>query len=119
MRPEVPVLLIQGSADTLVDPRGIRAYHQQLCEGSHTAFLHVIEGGSHRDALRQSPEIARGFMDQVGTHGQVQACRMDAGTAGPGVGLLDWPDDLLGGQAILPTAPAVLQCANPPPLPVL
>ena len=41
MSPNVPVMIIQGEADQLVDPRGTKAWYQQVCEA-------VIESADSR-----------------------------------------------------------------------
>lgn len=62
MSPTVPVMFIQGSNDTLVNPQGTRAYHDQLCQADKTAFYRGIADGSHRDALRRSGAISKQFL---------------------------------------------------------
>lgn len=62
MSPTVPVLLIQGTDDKLVSVQGTRAYERQLCKAGKTVFLHLVPGGSHRDALRQSAKFSAGFL---------------------------------------------------------
>lgn len=79
MSPTVPVMLIQGSADKLVNPQGTRAYHQQLCKDGKTAFYHAIANGSHRDALRQSPAVGQDFLAFLNGATGMSACSVDAG----------------------------------------
>lgn len=40
MVPTVPLMIVQGSKDHLVDPRGTYAYYQQLCK-SKTNYLSI------------------------------------------------------------------------------
>lgn len=74
MSPTVPLMLIQGGADQTVDPRNTRAYYQQLCQAGKTVFYHAVASGSHRFALRQSPQGAQAFLAYL--HGQksLQSC---------------------------------------------
>lgn len=74
MTPSVPVMLIQGSADDLVDARGTQAYYAQLCKAGKPAFYRSIKGGSHRDALRDSPPLAQGFLDWLDGRGTLRPC---------------------------------------------
>lgn len=75
MVPTVPLLLVQGDADQLVDARGIAAYVHQLCAaGTPNVFLRRIAGGSHRDALRQSPVLSADFLAQLDGKDRLPAC---------------------------------------------
>lgn len=65
MIPQVPVLLVQGDKDQLVDYRGTYAYYQQVCsEGKPIAF-HPVKNGDHRDSLRQSEFLIGNFINSV------------------------------------------------------
>lgn len=75
MSPTVPVLFIQGNKDQLVDPRGTRAYYQQLCQTDKTAFYDAIPDGSHRDALRQSPRLTQQFLAELAGQKQLTSCQ--------------------------------------------
>lgn len=61
MVPTVPLMIVQGSKDHLVDPRGTYAYYQQLCKLKKPTIYQTIDGGDHRDALRQSHTFATDF----------------------------------------------------------
>lgn len=75
MSPTVPVVLIQGANDTLVNASGTHAYYQQLCKAGKTVFHHLIAGGSHRDALRQSPPVSKAFLAYLnGQRSSLQSC---------------------------------------------
>lgn len=78
MAPTVPVMLIQGSADDLVDARGTQAYYTQLCKAGKPAFYRPIKGGSHRDALRNSPPVAQDFRDWLDGRGTLRPCSAPA-----------------------------------------
>ena len=74
MSPTVPVLIIQGTSDALVDARGTGAYYQQLCDADKAVFYQPIAGGSHRDALLQSWPLSEDFLDFLSGNGQAAAC---------------------------------------------
>lgn len=74
MSPTVPVLIIQGTSDALVDARGTSAYYQQLCKADKAAFYESITDGSHRDALLQSWPLAAGFLDYLHGNAQQTGC---------------------------------------------
>lgn len=62
MTPTVPLMLVQGTNDQLVDPRGTYAYYQQVCKAHKPVVYHSINGGDHRDAVRQSPNFSAEFL---------------------------------------------------------
>lgn len=74
MTPTVPVLIIQGTHDALVDARGTGAYYQQLCAADKTAFFQSIAGGNHRDALLHSWPLSAGFLDYLKGSTEQAAC---------------------------------------------
>ncbi len=74
MSPTVPVMLIQGSADRLVDPRGTQAYYRQICEAGKTVFYHAVANGSHGDALRLSPDGAQAFLADLDGYRPLPSC---------------------------------------------
>ncbi|HHQ1841275.1 TPA: alpha/beta fold hydrolase [Acinetobacter baumannii] len=65
MVPTVPLMIVQGSKDHLVDPRGTYAYYQQLCKSKKPTIYQTIDGGDHRDALRQSNTFATDFLNAI------------------------------------------------------
>ena len=65
MIPTVPVMLVQGDKDQLVDPRGTYAYFQQICKMKKPIEFHEVKGGDHRDSLRQSPTLIGNFINSV------------------------------------------------------
>ncbi len=65
MVPTVPLMIVQGSKDHLVDPRGTYAYYQQLCKSKKPTIYQTIDGGDHRDALRQSSTFATNFLNII------------------------------------------------------
>ena len=74
MSPAVPIMLIQGEVDQLVDPRGTKAYYQQLCKAGKTVFYDAVANGSHRDALNQSPQGAQDFLAYLNGRKSPQSC---------------------------------------------
>ncbi|SFU34943.1 Serine aminopeptidase, S33 [Nitrosomonas eutropha] len=78
MSPTVPVMLIQGTADKLINSHGTRAYYQKLCKAGKTAFYHAISNGSHRDALSQSQSVAQQFLAYLDGE-EMPVCSVDGG----------------------------------------
>ncbi|WP_025096205.1 alpha/beta hydrolase family protein [Acinetobacter soli] len=70
MIPTVPVLIIQGDKDQLVDYRGTYAYYEQICKEQKTIAFHPIKNGDHRDSLRQSEFLIENFTNSV-EHGEI------------------------------------------------
>jgi dienelactone hydrolase len=61
----IPVLILQGTADTVVTPDSQRAYRSQLCErGDHVTFLEY-PAVAHTDIRRTSFGDVLAWMDQV------------------------------------------------------
>ena len=65
MVPLVPLLLIQGDQDKLVDYRGTYAYFQGACEKKAPVEFHPMKGADHHQALIQSESLVKGFVDAV------------------------------------------------------
>ena len=65
MTPTVPVLLVQGEKDQLVDYRGTYAYYQQVCTKQKSIAFHLVKNGDHRDSLRQSEFLIENFIHSV------------------------------------------------------
>ena len=65
MTPTVPVLLVQGEKDQLVDDRGTYAYYQQVCTKQKSIAFHLVKNGDHRDSLRQSEFLIGNFIHSV------------------------------------------------------
>ena len=82
MTPQVPVMIIQGEADQLVDPRGTKAWYQQTCKAGKTVFFDAVAHGSHRDALNQSPQGAQKFLAYLNGQKSLQSCAALAPAAG-------------------------------------
>ena len=74
MSPNVPVLLVQGEKDHLVDYRGTYAYYQQVCKEQKPMAFHLIKNGDHRDALRQSEFLIGDFIKAVEQGTSVNTC---------------------------------------------
>lgn len=74
MVPRVPLMLVQGSADALVDARGIRAYYQQVCKNGSNIFYHDVPGGDHRASLQASAQAAKAFLAQLDGQGKLASC---------------------------------------------
>ena len=62
MTPSVPLAIVQGTADHLVDYRGTYQYYQQVCQENKPAVYYTIPNGDHRDAVRQSAKFSAEFM---------------------------------------------------------
>lgn len=82
MAPTVPVMLVQGSADQLVDARGTQAYYRQICAADATALYHAVPDGSHGDALAQSPAAAQDFLAFLDAKHRPKSCVPLATTPG-------------------------------------
>ncbi|TAL73734.1 MAG: alpha/beta fold hydrolase [Rhodanobacter sp.] len=80
LQPTVPVMFVQGSADQLVAAGGTQAYYKQICAAHATAFYHDVQGGSHGDALAQSPAAAHDFLAFLAGGHQLKTCAPVAGT---------------------------------------
>ena len=65
MIPTVPVMLVQGEKDHLVDSRGTYAYYQQICTAQKPIKFHSIKDGDHRDSLKQSEFLIGDFINSV------------------------------------------------------
>lgn len=65
MTPTVPVLIVQGDKDPLVDYRGTYAYYQQICNKQKPISFHLVKNGDHRDSVRQSEFLIGNFINSV------------------------------------------------------
>lgn len=74
MTPNVPVLLVQGDKDHLVDSRGTYAYYQQVCKKQKPMSFHPIKNGDHRDSLKQSEFLIDGFINSIDQGKPVNTC---------------------------------------------
>lgn len=74
MIPSVPVLIIQGDKDQLVDYRGTYAYYEQICKEQKIIAYHPIKNGDHRDSLRQSEYLIENFINSVEQGEFVNTC---------------------------------------------
>jgi alpha-beta hydrolase superfamily lysophospholipase len=74
MTPTVPVLIVQGEKDQLVDYRGTYAYYQQICTKQKPIAFHPIKNGDHRDSLRQSEFLIGNFIDSVDEGKFINTC---------------------------------------------
>lgn len=74
MTPTVPVLLVQGEKDQLVDYRGTYAYYQQICTKQKPIAFHPIQNGDHRDSLRQSELLIGNFLHSVEQGKSLNTC---------------------------------------------
>lgn len=75
MSPTVPVLIVQGEKDQLVDYRGTYAYYQQVCAKQKPIAFYPIKNGDHRDSLRQSEFLIGNFISSVEQGKSVNTCR--------------------------------------------
>lgn len=74
MTPTVPVLIVQGEKDQLVDYRGTYAYYQQVCTKQKPIAFHPVKNGDHRDSLRQSEFLIGKFINSVEEGKPVTTC---------------------------------------------
>ncbi|WOE33342.1 MULTISPECIES: alpha/beta fold hydrolase [unclassified Acinetobacter] len=74
MIPQVPLMLVQGDQDQLVDPRGISTYYQQICDAHKPVVYYSIANGDHRDAVRQSSVLSKDFLKQLNQGKIVNSC---------------------------------------------
>lgn len=76
MTPNVPLLLVQGEKDQLVDYRGTYAYYQQVCKERKPMAFHPLKNGDHRDSLRQSEFLIGDFINSVEQGKPVNTCSL-------------------------------------------
>lgn len=74
MTPTVPLLIVQGEKDQLVDYRGTYAYYQKICAKQRPVAFHPIKNGNHRDSLRQSEFLIGSFINSVEDGKSVNTC---------------------------------------------
>lgn len=74
MIPTVPVLIVQGDKDQLVDYHGIYAYYQQICQKQKPIAFHPVKNGDHRDSLRESEFLIGNFINSVERGKMVNTC---------------------------------------------
>ncbi|MFI6517675.1 alpha/beta hydrolase family protein [Spirillospora sp. NPDC050679] len=74
LRPTVPILIAQGSADTAVTPAASRALAADLCSRYTGVTYRAFEGADHRAVIGASFDEALGFVEAV------RAGRPPAGT---------------------------------------
>ena len=74
MTPTVPLLIVQGDKDQLVDYRDTYAYYQQVCKKQKPISFHPVKNGDHRDSLRQSEFLIGSFINSVEQGKTVNTC---------------------------------------------
>ena len=74
MIPTVPLMLVQGTKDSLVDPRGTYAYYQQLCKLGKPVVYQSIKDGDHRASLRQSDVLSTSFLNKLEKGQVISSC---------------------------------------------
>ncbi len=74
MIPTVPVMVVQGEKDQLVDSRGTYAYYQQICQVGKPIAFYPLKEGDHRDSLRQSEFLIGNFINSVEERKSVNTC---------------------------------------------
>ena len=74
MTPSVPLLIVQGDKDQLVDYRGTYAYYQQVCKNQKPIAFHPVKNGDHRDSLRQSEFLIGSFINSVEQGKTINTC---------------------------------------------
>ena len=65
MVPTVPVMLVQGDEDKLVDYHGTYAYYQRVCKQHKPIEFHPVKGADHHGSLTQTESMVKGFIDSV------------------------------------------------------
>ncbi|WP_180136041.1 alpha/beta fold hydrolase [Acinetobacter sp. YH12070] len=74
MTPQVPLLLVQGDQDQLVDYRGVHAYYQKVCKENKPIAFHPIKNGDHRDSLKQSEYLIDNFIHSIENKTYLNTC---------------------------------------------
>lgn len=74
MIPTVPVMLVQGEKDQLVDSRGTYAYYQQICKMGKPIAFYPLKEGDHRDSLRQSEFLIGNFINSIENKKSLSTC---------------------------------------------
>lgn len=74
MTPKVPLLLVQGDQDQLVDYRGVHAYYQKVCKENKPIAFHPIKNGDHRDSLKQSEYLIDNFIYSIENKTYLNTC---------------------------------------------
>lgn len=75
MTPQVPLLLVQGDQDQLVDYRGVHAYYQKVCKENKPIAFHPIKNGDHRDSLKQSEYLIDNFIHSIENKTYLNTCQ--------------------------------------------
>ncbi|WP_180121998.1 hypothetical protein [Acinetobacter sp. YH12086] len=65
MKPTVPLMFVQGTADHLLDHRGTQSYYQQVCKQKLPVVYQAIPNGYHRGALGHSPKYKAEFLKSL------------------------------------------------------
>ncbi|WP_413772519.1 alpha/beta hydrolase family protein [Acinetobacter sp. SFA] len=65
MIPTVPVMIIQGNKDQIVDYQGTHAYYQLMCTKQKPIAFKTVEGADHHGSLRQSQFMVEDFINSV------------------------------------------------------
>ena len=63
--PTVPVMLVQGDADKLVDYNGSYAYYQSVCKQQKPIAFYPMKGADHHAALTQTETLVRDFIETI------------------------------------------------------
>lgn len=74
MTPTVPLMIVQGTQDQLVDYHGTYAYYQQQCKAGKSINYHPLPNGDHRDSLRQSEFLIGDFINAVEQKRKISTC---------------------------------------------
>ena len=74
MIPTVPVMVVQGEKDQLVDSRGTYAYYQQICKMGKPIAFYPLKEGDHRDSLRQSEFLIGNFINSIENKKSLSTC---------------------------------------------
>lgn len=74
MTPQVPLLLVQGDQDQLVDYQGVHAYYQKVCKENKPIAFNPIKNGDHRDSLKQSEYLIDNFIYSIENKTYLNTC---------------------------------------------
>ena len=74
--PTVPLLVIQGAKDQLVNAQGVDAYVRLQCQAQKPVRYQTLPQGSHRDALSQSGSLTAEFIQAIQRGESVNDCEI-------------------------------------------
>lgn len=75
LSPQVPVMLVQGTADVLVSPAGVDELAEAMCGKDVAVDYRVYPGQDHRGVITASLGDVRDFVDAVSAGKSIDTCR--------------------------------------------